>query len=246
MPISWQPNLTGIEDVWASYAPGIQERALQMATSSLITLTLGRVGTGVVTVRPPSPHRSAQCAPFSAPIDPNRIPLSGPVGFVDTIVADGVELDLTSGDWRLDNGHVLVWQGVGDTPIPDTQDLNKPLTDVGTWGVTYSQSYPVDEKGQIAVAHLAVEFAKALIPKGRCSLPRGVTNVVRSGVSFVVEAGMFPGGLTGIDVVDEFILSWTPSNGAVSRAVVLDPSTFNTQARTVSTAKMPTSSPWGA
>jgi hypothetical protein len=75
----------------------------------------------------------------------------------------------------------------------------------------------------MAVAYLAMEFAKACLPSKKCSLPRGVTNVVRNGVSFSVEAGLFPGGLTGIDIVDQFILKWAPAGSPLRSATVFRP-----------------------
>jgi hypothetical protein len=157
------------------------------------------------------------CKPLS------EVDIPGPVGYIDSLKIDGAEVDLTTGDFRLDDGHLLVWQGSGASPLPETQDLNKPDTEPGTWSITYSRSYPVGEDAKIAVAYLAMEFAKACLPKAKCSLPRGVTNVVRNGVSFSVEAGLFPGGLTGIDVVDQFILKWAPAGSPLRNATVFNP-----------------------
>lgn len=159
----------------------------------------------------------ASCAPLS------EIILDGPVGYISSLKIDGEEQDLVSGNWRLDDGHRLVWQGDGPSPVPETQDLNKPDTEVGTWSITYSQSYPVGPDAKIAVAYLAMEFAEACKPKGKCSLPKGVTNVVRNGVSFAIQAGLFPNGLTGIDVVDAFILKWAPAGSPTRNAVVFNP-----------------------
>ena len=103
------------------------------------------------------------------------------------------------------------------------QDLTKPDTEPDTWSITYSQSHPVGPDAQIAVAYLALEFSKAFQPRVKCSLPRGVTSVTRNGVSFSIEAGLFPGGLTGIDVVDQFILKWAPAGSPQRTAVVFDP-----------------------
>jgi hypothetical protein len=170
----------------------------------------------------------SSCAPLS------EIDLPGPVGYIDSLVIDGETVDLWNGDWRLDDGHLLVWQGDGTSPIPETQDLNKPDTEVGTWSVTYSRSYPVLADGRIAVAYLATEFAKACVPKAKCSLPRGVTSVVRNGVTFTVEAGLFPNGLTGIDIVDQYILKWAPAGSPTKNAVIYDPSRHAKRNRQVS------------
>lgn len=238
MTCVWEPDPACLTDAWAALDPEEQERSLILATSSLQMLTYYRVGTCPVTIRPcPSeprcgcgwnPHTrdgqwyndcpcETRCAPLS------EIDLPGPVGYIDELRVDGVALDLSTGDWRLDDGHLLVWQGAGTSPIPETQNLNRPDTEPGTWSITYSQSYPVLADGRLAVALLAMEFAKACAPKGKCSLPRGVTSVVRNGVSFSVEAGLFPNGLTGIDIVDQYILKWAPAGSPTRPATVFDP-----------------------
>lgn len=226
-----------------------------LATSSLQTLTYNRVGTCPVTIRPcPTEHRCGcgwnphirngqwfnNCPCETPCAATNEIDLPGPVGYIESVMVNGVALDLDSGDYRLDDGHILVWQGAGPSPFLETQDLNKPLTEVGTWGVTYSQSYPVAVDGRIAVAYLAMEFAQACRPKGKCSLPRGVTNVTRQGVSFTVEAGLWPGGLTGIDIVDAYILKWAPAGSPLKSATVFDPSKRGPRRSN----SVPTRSPW--
>lgn len=239
MTCVWEPDPACLGDSWDALTTEVQDRALMLASSSLQMLTYYRVGTCPITIRPCpteprcgcgwSPHirngswfndcvHQSTCAPLS------EVDIPGPVGYIDSLLIDGVDIDVTTGDWRLDDGHLLVWQGEGDSPIPSTQDLNKPDTAVGTWSITYSQSYPVLADGRLAVAYLAAEFAKACVPKAKCSLPRGVTSVVRNGVSFSIEAGLFPGGLTGIDIVDQFILKWAPAGSPTKNATVFDPS----------------------
>jgi hypothetical protein len=165
--------------------------------------------------------RNTCCQKICAPL--SEIDIPGPVGYIETFKINGAEVDLWNGDWRLDDGHLLVWQGEGDSPVPTGQNLNKPDTEDGTWSILYSRSYPVLADGQIAVAYLAMEFAKACKPKGKCQLPRGVTSVVRNGVSFTIDAGLFPNGLTNIDIVDQYILKWNPAGSPTQAAVVFDP-----------------------
>ena len=238
MTCAWEPDPGCLGDAWDALDDELRERALLLATSSLQMLTYYRVGACPITIRPcPKAlkchcgwapllwegkwYNCSSCSASCAPLSEVEIP--GPVGYIDSLRIDGQEVDLYNGDWRIDNGNLLVWQGVGPSPIPETQDLNKPDTEPGTWSITYSRSYPVLEDGRLAVALLAMEFAKACQPKAKCSLPRGVTNVVRNGVSFSVEAGLFPGGLTGIDIVDQFILKWAPARSPLRSAAVFDP-----------------------
>lgn len=239
MTCVWEADPACLGDKWDALEPEVRERSLMLATSSLQMLTYYRVGTCPITIRPcPSgslchcawnPHlgtdgnwyNDCACHTTCAPL--SEVDLPGPVGYIDSVKVDGVALDLSTGDFRLDDGHLLVWQGVGPSPFPETQDLNKADTEPGTWSITYSRSYPVLADAKIAVAYLAMEFAKACAPKGVCSLPKGVTNVVRNGVSFSIEAGLFPGGLTGIQIVDAFILKWAPAGSPMRSATVFDP-----------------------
>ncbi len=235
----WEPDPACVNEAWTALDEATKERSLLLATSSLQMLTYNRVGTCPITVRPCpklsrcgcdwNPHiRNGQwyngcpCRTSCKPL--SEIDLPGPVGYIESLLINGVEQDLWGGDWRLDNGHLLVWQGLGTSPIPETQNLNQPDSEPGTWSVTYSQSYPVGKDAKLAVALLAIEFANACKPRGKCSLPKGVTNVVRNGVSFTVEAGLFPGGLTSIEIVDQFILKWAPAGAPTRTATVFDPS----------------------
>lgn len=238
MTCVWEPDPACLTTEWEALEEAEQDRALMLATSSLQMLTLYRVGTCPVTIRP-CPKRPVcgcawnphivdgfwfnDCSHESACTALSEVDIPGPVGYIDALLIDGEPVDLYNGDWRLDDGHLLVWQGEGESPIPETQDLNKPDGEPGTWSITYSRSYPVNADAKLAVAYLAMEFAKACKPKGKCSLPRGVTNVVRNGVSFTIEAGLFPGGLTGIEIVDAFILKWAPAGSPIRSATVFNP-----------------------
>lgn len=265
MTCVWEPDPACLTDAWAALGPEDQERALRLATSSLQMLTYYRVGTCPITIRPCPTARPCSCAwnPHvgtdglwrnDCPCGWDRgacgplseVDLPGPVGYIDALMVDGVLLDLDSGDWRLDDGHLLVWQGDGPSPIPSTQDLNKPDTEPGTWSITYSRSYPVAADGRLAVAYLAMEFAKACQPKAKCALPRGVTSVVRNGVSFTVEAGLFPNGLTGIDIVDQFILKWAPAGAPTQNAQVFTPGRQGLSSRPRRTSAVPLRSPLGS
>lgn len=243
MTCVWEADFTGFEDKWAAFDEEVQQRALMLATSTLQALTLNRVGTCPITIRPCPMPRCCACDNWFPVLSPgdwfggmyycrgctrgcaplSEVDIPGPVGFIDSLRIDGQEVDLGGDDWRLDEGHLLVWQGAGASPIPTYQDLNKADTKIGTWSITYSKSYPVLADAKIAVAMLAMEYAAAMKPKGKCSLPRGVTNVVRNGVTFTVDAGLFVNGLTGIEVVDAFITKWVPLGTPQRSATVYVP-----------------------
>lgn len=258
MTCTWTADPACLGDEWDALTPEVQDRALMLATSSLQALTNYRVGTCPITIRP-CPQKSCGCPPGFNPhvgvdgqwrngccnrvCEPtSQVDIPGPVGFIESLVIDGATVDLWDGNWRLDDGHLLVWQGEGTSPIPTTQDLNKPDTEAGTWSITYSKSYPVLADGRLAVAYLAIEFAKACTPNKKCKLPRGVTSVVRNGVSFTIDAGLFPNGLTNIDIVDQYILKWNPAGSPTQGAIVFDPR----QRRPRITNSVPQRSPLGS
>lgn len=240
----WPADPACFTEEWEALDEGVRTRSLALASSSLEGLTAGRVGGCPITVRPCS--RRA-CSPAWAhsgggPFYPNlwngqwfntctcgstcgcstmcEISLRAPVGRIEEIKVDGVALDLA--DFRLDNGHIIVWQGEGECPMPASQNLSLPDTAEGTFSITYLNAYPVDGMGAQAVALLAMEFAKACQPKGKCALPRGVTDVVRNGLTFSVQVGLFPNNQTGIDTVDAFIRRYNP-NGLTQAPTVWSP-----------------------
>ncbi len=237
MACVWEPDLSCLGPEWGALDEDMQERALMLATSSLQMLTYNRVGACPITIRPTPVVVGSSCE--TPPLRLREYALPGPVGYISSLIVDGVLLDPWSADWRMDDGHILVWQGEGISPLPASQDLTKPLTEEGTWGITYSRSHPVGQDGKIAVAALAMEFANACKPKGKCALPRGVVNVVRNGVSFSVEAGLFPGGLTGLNVPDEFILKWAPAGAPRQAARVFDPAVLKDHRTTNSVLRPP-------
>lgn len=232
----WPVDPACLSEEWMELSPEIQERSLMLASSSLEGLVAHRVSNCSITVRPcaldscgspagfygggtwinPSISASGSwingcpCASGCSCASACEITLPGPVGRVDQIKVDGVPIDLSN--VRLDNGNILVWQGGGECPFKINQDLSLPDTEVGTFSITYLNAHEPDRQAALAVGYLAMEFAKACKPKGKCALPRGVTDVVRNGISFTIDAGLFPNGLTNIDTVDAFIRRWNPNN----------------------------------
>lgn len=233
-------------DVWDTYEPEVQLRALALASSTLQRLTGYRVGGCPITVRPLLskgicflPLRLSVPLPGYAPYinsqgtwvnftgvvhdNPCTVELPPPVGMVEVVKVDGVELDWN--DFAIDNGNLLVWLGEGECPWPEDQDITLPDTEVGTFSVTYWNSHPVDSLGAYAVGILALEFAKACgggAGGSKCRLPANVVTVVRSGVTYELEGGSFPSGFTGIREVDTYIASWNP-NGLRQEATVYVP-----------------------
>lgn len=239
MDCEWTLDDSCLGDAWAAADAAVKARATSLAVDTLRRLTAYRVGGCPITVRPTQnsvcfvpidgfePDGSYRpginaagawvnnCGCHRNP-DPNTLPLPAPVGRLDEVKINGAVV--SSGNFRIDDGHLLVWQGSGDAPWPLSQDVNRPDTETGTFSVTYLNAYPVDISGQYAAGVLANEFAKACTT-GKCRLPSGVTNIVRQGVSMEVASGAFPGGLTGIREVDAFIALWNPRRRTMSTRV---------------------------
>lgn len=215
---------------WDALSDDIQDRALALASATLQRLTGGRVGGCPIRVRP-VPQRGAcfvytgfysaeRDGSLSPHIDsrgewrncglaanPCEVNLPAPVTQLHEVWIDGVEQPYD--DFQVHNSKTLVYMGTEDCPFPTTQDLRLDRDQPGTFEVVYMNTYPVDALGSYAVGLLAMEFAKACTG-GKCSLPKGVTAVVRAGVSMEITAGSFPDGFTGIREVDAFIALWNP------------------------------------
>lgn len=132
--------------------------------------------------------------------------LIGPVGRLVSVELDGAVLDPTA--YRVDNSDQLVRTDGGTWPI--CQDMAAPLTEPNTFGVTYYMGIAPDNLAQFSAGLLAVQYAKACTT-GKCSLPANVVSVARQGVQIDIQAGLFPGNTTGIQVVDAFIFTINPN-----------------------------------
>lgn len=131
--------------------------------------------------------------------------LPGPVGAIARVELDGVTLDPSA--YRVDNGNRLVREDGEGWPF--CQNMNLPLGEVGTFGVTYWHGATSDVLVRYAAGVLATEYLAAMMG-GECRLPSGVTQVIRQGVTFEVEKDMFESGLTGIDEVDSVTARYNP------------------------------------
>jgi len=221
---------------WDDLDQTIKDRAIALASETLRRLTGYRVGGCPITVRPcrssctdttvmPSYWYAGAVFPFNPHINASgvwingcgcttdcsceelcEVVLPGPVGEVYTIMSDGVEVPST--EYTI-YGNRLTWTGTGECPWPMCQNLALPDTEVGTFSVTYLNSWPVDGLGAYAAGVLAFEYAQAC--QGfTCRLPAGVTAVSRSGVSYDIASGAFPDGFTGIREVDAYLSIWNP------------------------------------
>lgn len=217
-------------DEWESYSTATQQRAASFAVQTLRALTGYQVGGCPVTIRPCREQAQAgypayaygQFLPVNwsgtwtnmvcghgsicgcSQIQEIRLPL--PVGQIVEVLLDGDALDPAA--YRLDEPNRLVRLD-GET-WPACQDMAAALTEVGTFGVTYLNSEPVDGIGMYVAGLLAAEFAKGCDGKA-CALPRSVTQIVRQGVTMTIAPGLFPDGLTGIREVDAYTAAYNPN-----------------------------------
>ena len=223
----WPVDPACLSDEWEAYEDFVRERALALASATLSRLTAYRVGQCPVTVRP-QPQRAMCLLPshygqtglylpalglygsvvYTDRTQPWEIALPGPITRLDEVKIDGSVQSLN--DFRIEEKSRLVWQGAGEVPWPNNQDLRLPDTEPGTFSVTYLNTYPVDSLGAYAAGVLATEFAKACTGARGCRLPSGVTSIVRQGVSMEITQGAFPDGVTGIREVDSFIALYNP------------------------------------
>lgn len=213
------------------YEPAVLERAEAMAVQALRSLTGYRVGGAARTVRParkPGNH-TYTTAPVTGPShfapymyqgqwfnavcyvsscschNASVVHLPPPVGAVTEVKVDGTVLDPSA--YRVDGSTLIRLDGTG---WPVGQDVTKPDTEPGTFSVTYLNAAPVDGLAALAAGVLACEFAKASVDKP-CSLPLGARTVARMGVTVEVPTGVFPEGMTGLPLVDQFIRYWNPN-----------------------------------
>lgn len=235
---SWPIDESCLPEEWDEASPEIKDWAIALASQTLRRLTAYRVGGCPIIVRPCKascvndafipfygalgtlgggsfrPGMNAQgawinscgCSHNCSCTTLCTVNLPGPVGAVMEVRLDGVLVP--QADYFV-SGNAIVWAGEGDCPWPTCQDLSKPNTEVGTFSVTYLNSYAVDGLGAHAAATLAAEFA-ASCTGGTCRLPSSVTAVTRQGVTYEITPGSFPDGFTGIQVIDAYISLWNP------------------------------------
>lgn len=244
--VPFEPNYECCDD-WDSVDPDLQERATELAWSTLRTLTAGRVGNCPAIVRPClgppcdpctewwTHHLDARSSWVRAGLRAGEwincvcagpecscerlceIVMPGPVAGIVSVTLGGVLQP--SEDYRVDNGHRIV--RTDGLCFPSCQDMNAPLTEPGSFGIIYIPGIVPDSAGLWAAGVLACEYSKAC-SGAKCRLPSTVTSIARQGVSMTFSTALFDGGLTGIREVDAYILSVNP-HGMVVPPMVWSP-----------------------
>src|SRR5262245_27753792 len=212
-------------DSWDELDPDLRVRALDLAWSTLRTLSGGQVGNCAVVMRPCLGPPCDWCLTnWWQPTIVNgqwvnqpcgkppcwcerlcEIVFPGPVATIDTVTVDGAVLPGEA--YRLDNGHRLT--RVDGECWPSCQHVDLPPTEVGTMVITYVPGLVPGPAGLWAAGVLACEFAKACTG-AKCRLPSSITSIARQGVAYEFSDGMFPNNQTGTREVDAYVHSINP------------------------------------
>lgn len=202
-PVTYRPCRSGcVEPTWQTYAVGGAGGVPWQPT--LVSGQWLNVGCGCGT--------SCGCETV------NEIRLPTPAGHVEQVMLDGAVFTA----WRVEPSGRLVRTDGGRWPL--CQNLDAEDTEPGTWSVTFVPGEEVDGQGAYAAGVLAGEYVRACSGDS-CNLPSGVvTQVQRNGVTMQFAPGTFPGGRTGIEMVDAYLQRWNP-NALTAPSVVLSPDT---------------------
>lgn len=133
--------------------------------------------------------------------------LPGPIAAVIRVAIDGDDLDPDT--YRIRNRRWL--RRVDGLAWPTRQNLNAADDEPGSFVVEYRRGIVPPQAGQLAAGVLAVEWVKDR--DGReCRLPRGVTSANRNGLQVELDPrAFFTEGMTGIDEVDQWLISINPN-----------------------------------
>lgn len=159
----------------------------------------------------------------------SRLPeaiLPGPVGEIAEVWLDGAALDPDA--YRVDNGNRLVRTDGG--VWPGCQDLAQDAHGEDAFSVTYYRGEAPNNVTLAAAGALAGEWYKACTGN-ECALPANAVSVSRQGVSYELQAGLFPGGKTNIPIVDALIEVYNPFGLRVP-PIVASPDTRRTRMTT--------------
>ena len=151
-----------------------------------------------------------------------------PVTEILSVYIDGTLIP--ANEYKLDDYQRLIRMRVNaETPPterwgwPTCQILDLPLTEVGTFGITYTYGEAPPVAGVLACTEMAIELALALIGSPN-RLPARVTTMTRQGMTMAVVDVMdfFSKNLTGLYQVDLWLRTVNPG-GARRQPLVWSP-----------------------
>jgi hypothetical protein len=147
-----------------------------------------------------------------------QVRLSGVVRAIVDVLIDGETV--APDTYRLDEYKYLV-RIQDNGGWPRCQNLDLPSTEPGTFQITYLAGMDPPAAGAAAAKQLACQLYRGSTG-GDCSLPSGVTRIIRQGL--VIErvdslAAMLRKGATGLPLVDSFMAVFNPTGAMLGPAV---------------------------
>lgn len=123
-------------------------------------------------------------------------------------------------DWYLYNDRLLIRARGAEWPY--TNDLSRPLGEVGTWGVIYEAGIPVPEGGILSARAFACQLLK-LAAEQDCGVAAWVSNMTRQGNTINLDPDVFLSkGRTGVMLADYWLNAVNPY-GQRARARIAGP-----------------------
>lgn len=154
----------------------------------------------------------------------SQVELPGVAQSIVRVVVNGEVIDPAG--YRLDPNNMLI--RIDGEAWPACQNLAAADDAEGAFSVTYSHGYSPPEIGRRAAVELAHEFW--LVCNGSaCSLPVGVVELTRQGITVKRNADLWTSGATGLPAVDSFIAAFGQRPGIL----VMSPEVNTTSRRTI-------------
>lgn len=156
----------------------------------------------------------------------SQVKLNGTARAIIEVTIDG-EIVAPDG-YRLDEYSYLVRLAEVDgtrQAWPRCQRLDLPSSAPGTFEITYLAGVDPPAIGVAAANSLACELYNAGPGAGECTLPSGVTRIIRAGLTIEKVssvASMLAKGATGLPLVDSFMAAFNPT-GALSGPMIWSP-----------------------
>lgn len=158
------------------------------------------------------------CSPTS------EVVLAGvPIRSIEEVLIDGLPLD--ADEYALMEPNVLVRMRDVTEPNrrlvwPGCQIMDLPETEEGTFAISYTYGADPPQAGRSAAMALACEIWQACpTGSGACSLPEGVSRLVREGITIETVpfvAAALKTGTTGIAAIDSFVSLFSDDGGGRS------------------------------
>lgn len=153
------------------------------------------------------------CNPNRCACNTNEFVFHGWVQSITSVTIDGVLQD--AAQYALyDNRRLVRSAGADGGRLfwPCCQRLDLPLTEPGTWGISYIAGRPIPAGGKRAAREFACELAKAQLGDDSCKLPAHLQTITRQGITMAVLDAQeyYKEGRTGLTPVDSWLAAVNP------------------------------------